>query len=160
MGLNRRRFIKNTAVCTTGLMLGGATLSAKSYNRIIGANERIQVGIAGLGRRVEAIYEPVAIKSNNIDLVYLCDVMKSQRKKAAKIVGKMMDVRPRLENDIRKVIADNNVDAIFNITPDHWHTPGTIMALAAGKHVYVEKPCSHNMDENELIVAAQKKYQK
>ena len=160
MELNRRSFIKIAALGTTGLMLGGTSLSAKSYNRIIGANERLQVAIIGLGRRAKAFYAPIAIKENNIDLVYLCDVMKSQREKAAKKVGEMMGGQPKLENDIRKVIADNNVDAIFNVTPDHWHTPGTVMALDAGKHVYVEKPCSHNITENELIVAAQKKYKK
>ena len=160
MGLNRRRFIQTAAVGTTGLMLGGAKLSAKSYNRIIGANERLQVAIIGLGRRVKAFYEPIAIKGNNVDLVYLCDVMTAQREKAAKKVDEKMGIQPKLEQDIRKVIADDDVDAIFNVTPDHWHTPGSIMALAAGKHVYVEKPCSHNLYENELIVAAQKKYNK
>ena len=156
----RRNFIRTAVVGTAGLTLGSHKLAAKSYNRIIGANERIQVAIAGLGRRVNAIYTPVSIKSNNVDLIYLCDVMTSQREKAAGIVAEKMGVKPKLENDIRKVLADKNVDALFNLTPDHWHAPGTIMALAAGKHVYVEKPCSHNMKENELIVAAQKKYNK
>lgn len=160
MGTDRRKFIRTTAVGTAGLMLGGASLSAKSYNRIIGANERLQVALIGLGRRVRAFYEPIAKDSNNVDLVYLCDVMTSQREKAAKQVGDMMGAQPKLENDLRVVIEDKNVDAIFNATPDHWHTPGTIMALTEGKHVYVEKPCSHNMEENEWIVAAQKKYNK
>lgn len=160
MGLNRRKFIKNTAIGATGLMLGGSALSAKSYNRIIGANERLQVALIGLGRRVGAFYPPIAKKSNNVDLVYLCDVMTSQREKAAKKLSGMMDGQPKLENDLRVVIEDKNVDAIFNATPDHWHTPGSIMALAEGKHVYVEKPCSHNMDENEWLVTAQKKYNK
>ncbi len=156
----RRDFIRTTAIGTAGLTLGSRSITAKSYHRIIGANERIQVAIAGLGRRVHAIYAPISIKSNNIDLVYLCDVMTSQREKAAGIVSEKIGAKPKLENDIRKVLADKNVDVLFNLTPDHWHAPGTIMALAAGKHVYVEKPCSHNMNENELIVAAQKKYNK
>lgn len=158
METNRRNFIRTAAVGTAGLMLGGAKLSAKSYKRVIGANDRIQVAIIGLGRRVNAIYTPISIKSNNVDLVYLCDVMASQREKAAGVVKEMMGASPKLENDIRKVLADKKVDAVFNLTPDHWHAPGTIMALKEGKHVYVEKPCSHNMSENELIVAAQKKY--
>ena len=160
METTRRSFIRSAAAGTAGLMLGNAKLSAKNYERIIGANERIQVAIAGLGRRVNAIYPPISIASNNVDLVYLCDVMASQREKAAGVVADKMDIKPKLENDIRKVLADKDVDAIFNLTPDHWHAPGSIMALAAGKHVYVEKPCSHNMNENELIVAAQKKYNK
>lgn len=160
METNRRKFIRTAAVGTAGLMLGGTQLSAKSYNRIIGANERLQVAIMGLGRRVGGIYAPIGIKKNNVDLVYLCDVMTSQREKAAKNVSKMMDAKPKLENDFRKILADQEVDAIFNLTPDHWHTPMTMMALSAGKHVYVEKPCSHNMEENEWIVAAQKKHNK
>ena len=156
----RRKFLQTTAVGTTGILLGCASVSAKSYNRIIGANDRIQVAIAGLGRRVNAIYAPLAIKSNNVDLVYLCDVMTSQREKAAGIVGERIGSKPKLENDIRRVLDDKTVDAIFNLTPDHWHALGSIMALSAGKHVYVEKPCSHNMKENEMIVAAQQKYNK
>ena len=119
METNRRKFIKTAAAGTAGLMLGGSQLTAKSYNRIIGANERLQLAIMGLGRRVGGIYTPIGIKSNNVDLVYLCDVMKSQREKAAKKVSGMMDAKPKLENDYRKVLADQEVDAIFNLTPDH-----------------------------------------
>ena len=153
----RRNFIRTAAVGTAGLAFGGNNLTAKNYRRIMGANERIQVAIAGLGRRVNAIYAPISIKDNNVDLVYLCDVMESQRERAAGIVEERMGIKPKLENDIRKVLADKDVDVLFNLTPDHWHAPGAIMALAAGKHVYVEKPCSHNMWENEMITAAQKK---
>jgi predicted dehydrogenase len=92
--------------------------------------------------------------------MYLCDVMKSQREAAAKRFSEHLDYRPKLENDLRKVIEDPQVDIIINATPDHWHTPGAIMAMQGGKHVYVEKPCSHNLLENELIVAAQKQYNK
>ncbi len=158
METNRRDFIRTAAIGTAGLMLGGATLSAKSYKRVIGANERIHVGVAGLGRRVGAYYKALANANNNVELMYLCDVMESQRVKAAQNVAKHLDYKPKLENDIRKVIEDKNVDAFFNVTPDHWHAPGSIMALKEGKHVYVEKPCSHNMAENELLVAAMKKY--
>lgn len=158
MKTSRRSFIQRTALATSGAVLGSTSLSAKSYRKVIGANDRIQVAIAGLGRRVSAIYTPVELKSNNVELVYLCDVMESQRAKAAKEMATRLDYKPKLESDIRKVLEDKNVDALFNLTPDHWHAPGSIMALKEGKHVYVEKPCSHNMAENELLVAAQKKY--
>jgi len=158
MKTSRRSFIQKTALATTGTVLAGTSLSAKSYRKIIGANDRIQVAIAGLGRRVSAMYTPIEMKNSNVELIYLCDVMESQREKAAKEMAARLDYTPKLENDIRKVLADKNVDALFNLTPDHWHAPGSIMALKEGKHVYVEKPCSHNMAENELLVAAQKKY--
>ena len=139
-------------------MLGGTFLSAKSYNKVIGANDRIHVAIAGLGRRVGAFYNVIADKNNNTELMYLCDVMESQRISAAKKVAGLLDYTPKLENDIRKVIEDKKVDALFNITPDHWHAPGSIMAIKEGKHVYVEKPCSHNMAENTMLVEATNKY--
>jgi predicted dehydrogenase len=135
-------------------------MSASSYGRIIGANDRLNIGIIGLGRRLGAYFEPIARKDNNVQLLYLCDVMKSQRENAAGKFAEHIDYKPLLENDLRKVIADPKVDIIINATPDHWHTPGAIMAVAGGKHVYVEKPCSHNFHEDELLVAAQNKYNK
>ena len=136
------------------------SMPARNYNRIIGANDRLGVAIAGLGRRLGAYYEPIARKESNVELLYLCDVMKSQRDKAQKSFSEHIDYQPKYENDIRKVIDDGNVDVLINATPDHWHTPGSVMAMQGGKHVYVEKPCSHNMHENELLVAAAKKYDK
>ena len=158
MKTDRRNFIKQTSVVAAGLMAGGMSLSAKSYKRIMGSNDRIHVAIIGLGRRLGAYPEAIAKSSNNIELSYLCDVMPSQLDKAAALFAKKIDYKPKLEKDLRKVFADKKVDAIFNATPDHWHTPGSIMAMREGKHVYVEKPCSHNMFENELLVEAQKKY--
>jgi len=159
---NRRSFLKKMTAGAAGVAVGGSAMSmpAKNYNRIIGANDKINVAIAGLGRRLGAFTEPIAHKKANVELIYLCDVMKSQRDKAAERFTKYIDYKPKLENDIRKVIDDSQVDAIFNATPDHWHTPGSVMAMKAGKHVYVEKPCSHNMYENELIVEAAKKLNK
>lgn len=160
MDKKRRDFVQKTAIGSLGIVLGAPHLSAKSYKRVIGANDRIGVAIAGLGRRVNAFYPAIFNKDNNIDLIYLCDVMESQRAKAATKVAEHLDYKPRLAVDLRKVLADKKVDALINATPDHWHTPGSVMALQEGKHVYVEKPCSHNMEENELLVAAQKKYKK
>jgi predicted dehydrogenase len=162
MSSNRRDFLKKVSAGATGLAVGGSALgmSAQSYSRILGANDRINVCIMGLGRRLGAFIPPISNKDNNVRLLYLCDVMQSQREKAAARFSEKIKYSPKLENDIRKVIADPEVDAIFNATPDHWHAPGTIMALKGGKHVYAEKPATHNMLENELIVAAQKKYGK
>jgi len=158
----RREFIKNSAVGTAGLTLGVMTtgMSAKSYSRIIGSNERLTIAIAGLGRRLGAYFEPISRKESNVELVCLCDVMKSQREAAAQKFSKLIPNVPRLENDIRKVINDKNIDLLINATPDHWHAPGTWMAVMAGKHVYVEKPCSQNPREGELLVELQKKYGK
>jgi predicted dehydrogenase len=158
----RRDFIKKVALGTAGVSFGGLAngMSAKSYAKIVGANERLNVAIAGLGRRLDAYYEPIGKKDSNVELIYLCDVMQKQREAAVKKFAKHITYTPKLENDIRKVIADKNVDALINATPDHWHAPGTWMAVQGGKHVYVEKPCSHNPREGELLVEFQKKYKK
>lgn len=160
--MDRRKFIKNTSLGAAAVSVGAVSsgMTASSYSRIIGANDRIFIAIAGLGRRLDAFLEPVSLKSSNVELLYLCDVMKSQREKAASRFAPLLDYKPKMENDIRKVLADQRVDALINATPDHWHAPGTWMALKAGKHVYVEKPCSHNPREGELLVAYQEKYGK
>ncbi len=159
---NRRDFIKKVSAGAAGVTIGGTALgmSAKSYNRIIGANDKLNIAIMGLGRRVGAYLEPLARKESNAELLYLCDVMEHQRVNAGKHFSEGLGYTPKLENDFRKVLEDPNVDAIMNATPDHWHTPGSILAMQAGKHVYVEKPCSHNMSENEMIVKAAQKYSK
>jgi predicted dehydrogenase len=86
--------------------------------------------------------------------------MKSQREKVAQKLSGQVKGKPKLIEDIREALNDPEVDAIFNATPDHWHAPGTWIALEAGKNVYVEKPCSHNPYEGELLVHFQKKYDK
>lgn len=163
MSTNRRNFIKRASAGAMGIAFAGTNLNAmtaKSYANIIGSNDRVNLAIQGLGRRLDGFIKPISTKESNINLLYLCDVMKSQREKAAARFAKEFNHKAILENDIHKVLADINLDAVIIATPDHWHTPGAIMAMQAGKHVYLEKPCSHNPHENDLVVAAQKKYNK
>ena len=158
---SRREFIKQSTLATASIStLGAIGFSAKSYGNIIGANDRLNIALMGLGRRMSAFYQPIGLKSSNVNLVYLCDVMQSQREKAAVIFSKHIDYAPKLENSFLKVIDDKSIDAIINATPDHWHAPGAWLAMEAGKNVYVEKPCSHNPREGELLVEYQKKYGK
>lgn len=158
---NRRDFIKKSTAATLGLSaLGAVGFSAKSYGRIIGANDRLNVAIAGLGRRLGAFYEPIALESSNVNLLYLCDVMQRQMTNAASNFSKHINYEPKLEGNIMKVLEDKDLDVLINATPDHWHAPGTWLAMERGKHVYVEKPCSHNPREGELLIALQKKYNK
>ena len=158
----RRDFIKKTTVAAIGMGLPGSinAMTAKSYNNILGANDRIHVALQGLGRRYGAYIPSIAAKQNNVRLNYLCDVRGSQLEKAAQHVSEQISYNPKQEKDIRKILEDKDVDAIFMATPDHWHTPGACMAMETGKHVYLEKPCSHNPHENEIVVAFQKKYDK
>lgn len=160
MDQSKRDFLKKSTLGVAGLSIGGMGMTSKSYSSIIGANDRVNVAIAGLGRRVHAWTEPISLEESNARLVYLCDVMESRREDAAERFSEVIDYEPQLENDIRKVIEDPEVDAIINATPDHWHAPGTCYAVQAGKHVYVEKPCSHNPREGELLVEFQQAYDK
>ena len=160
---SRRDFLSKSILGTAALTVSGASataMTAKSYRKIIGANDRLRISIAGLGRRYGAFVDAIARNESNVELVYLCDVMEHQRNQALKRFSSKLDYKPKAESDIRKVFADDSVDVLINATPDHWHTPGSIMAMKSGKHVYVEKPSSHNMDENEKLVEAAKAYDK
>ncbi|NJB35067.1 MULTISPECIES: Gfo/Idh/MocA family protein [Flavobacteriaceae] len=158
---SRRSFVKKTTLGTIGLASASSMgMSAQSYKNIMGANDRLHVAIAGLGRRLGAYYAPIAHKDSNVRLTYLCDAKQSQMTKAAEKFAEHIKYKPTLEQDIFKVLDDDKVDVLINAMPDHWHTPGAIMAMKAGKHVYVEKPSSCTMEENELLVAATKKYGK
>ncbi|MCP3927640.1 MAG: Gfo/Idh/MocA family oxidoreductase [Bacteroidetes bacterium] len=159
---SRRKFIKDVVASSTALTIGGVAygMSAKSYSKIIGSNDRLSIAVAGLGRRLRGYVEPIKLKESNVELLYLCDVMDHQLEKADKNFQEQLGYKSNLEKDVRKVLEDKDLDAIFIATPDHWHTPGALMALQAGKHVYLEKPCSHNFHESELLIAALKKYGK
>lgn len=157
---SRREFIKKSAMGAAGLSLASMGMSSLSYGGIMGANDRLNVAIIGLGRRLGAYIPPVGDAKSNIRLLYLCDVMKSQMSNAAKRFDKVIDYTPKLEEDFFKVLDDKEVDAVFLATPDHWHAPGTWLANAADKHVYVEKPCSHNPYEGELLVKSRDRYGK
>ena len=158
---NRRNFIKKSALGGLGLASAASMgMSAQSYNNIIGSNDRLHVAIAGLGRRLGAYYSPIARKESNVKLAYLCDAKKSQMTRAAKRFKNHINYNPKLEQDIFKILDDNKVDVLINAMPDHWHTPGAIMAMKSGMHVYVEKPSSCTMEENELLVKVANKYSK
>jgi len=154
MSTTRRDFVKKTALATAGIGLT-SSMSASSYNRIIGSNERINMCFMGLGRRVSGYY-PLLNKKFNSKLLYLCDVKKSQIDKVNNDIKDIINYTPKTSDDIRKVLEDKDVNAVFVATPDHWHAPAAIMALDAGKHVYLEKPCAHNPREEEVMVAKQK----
>jgi len=157
---SRREFVKKSTLGTAALTLGVAGLPASGYKRIMGANDRLTVALVGCGRRVPGYFDALAKNKDNVRVAYICDVMKSRREKAAGELSPKIGYVPVLENDFRRALDDKQVDAIFNATPDHWHAPGTWMALEAGKNVYVEKPLTHNPREIELLLEYLKKYKK
>ncbi len=156
MAQSRREFIKKVALGGAGLAVG---LSAKSYSRIPGANDRINFAVIGLHGRASA--HTAGIRScENTMITHICDVDKRELPKFAAGVKKHFDHDPVQERDFRKLLELKEVDAITIATPEHWHAPMAIMGLQAGKHVYVEKPSHHNPREGEMLVQAQAKYGK
>ncbi len=150
---NRRDFLKKTGAVAAGITLGGTAISAKSYRRIIGANDRLNIAVIGCYRRAHALRGSFGELTGHMDIGYVCDVVKERRDRYAASLGEVMGSIPAAVNDFREILADDGVDAVFQLTPDHWHGPGSYMALKAGKHVYVEKPLSHNPHEGELFPA-------
>ncbi len=162
---SRRAFIKKVSLGAAALSIGDSVLgrsahgfSAKSYNRIIGANERINIATIGVNSRGRSMGVTFARQKDTL-VSHICDVDERTIPRAIKaVVDAGQADTPKSEKDFRKILEDKSVDAIYTATPDHWHAPLTIMGCQAGKHVYVEKPLSHNPKEGELAVAAARKY--
>lgn len=145
----RRQFIKQTAVA-------GAALAAAPSLHAVGANDKFVVAVMGTNSRGMA-HVNALLALPNAEIAYICDVDDKAMAKAVKAVRAKQDKAPQGIKDFRKALDDKAVDAICIATPNHWHAPATILACSAGKHVYVEKPGSHNGREAELMVAAARK---
>lgn len=156
---SRRDFIKKAVVGATALSFGGAlpSFSAKSYANIVGANERIRVAMMGVNARGLALARNFSAQTG-CEIAYVCDVDSRAAEKCNDTVGNSQGKRPKSEPDIRKLLSYSDFDALVVAAPDHWHAPAAILASQAGKHVYLEKPASHNPHEGELLIAAQRKY--
>lgn len=156
---SRRAFVKNTAKAAAAVSIGGILpgFGAKSYARIIGANERIKVASMGVNSRGLALGTNFASQPN-CEVLYVCDVDSRAADKCISAIEKITNQRPKAEPDFRRALEDKQLDALIVAAPDHWHAPAAILACKAGKHVYLEKPCSHNPNEGELVIAAAKKY--
>lgn len=159
MNNNRRNFIKKTVTGATALSLGGILpgFSAKSYAGIVGANERIGVGVMGVNSRGLQLARNFA-KLPDCQITHVSDVDSRAMDKCIATISEMQDKRPKEAPDFRKALDDKDMDLLIIAAPDHWHAPAAILAAQAGKHVYLEKPCSHNPNEGELLIAASKKY--
>jgi predicted dehydrogenase len=155
--LTRREFLEATAASAAGLAMG---TTAKSYQRIAGANDRLNFAVIGLNGRAYAHLSSLKANRNAAHISHVCDVDSNILKKFADAVQREMGEPAAAEKDFRKILELRDVDAITIATPDHWHTPMAIAGLQAGKHVYVEKPCSHNPAEGAMLVEAQQKYGK
>jgi predicted dehydrogenase len=146
---NRRTFLKNT----TALAAGAAALGVAPSTGAAGANEKIVIGLIGPGGMGTNLLKSFAAQKD-VEIAYVCDVDATRMAAAAKTAEEIAGKAPKAEKDLRHLLEDKAVDAVVIATPDHWHAPATILACDAGKHVYVEKPCSHNLREGRLMIDA------
>ena len=156
MDERRREILKTGAKTVAGIAVSERLRTWVEPRRVLGANDRVRVAICGLhGRGVNHIERYAALK--NAEIAALCDVddnVMRQRVAEAQKLG----VRPKTYTDFRKLLEDKSIDAISIATPNHWHSLMAIWACQAGKDVYVEKPCSHNLWEGGQLVRAAAKY--
>jgi predicted dehydrogenase len=158
--VSRRTFIQQSSLVGLGLALP-SLLKGQAPSVVSNSNPGRKVGVAVVGTNSRGLSHIQALEGiPGAELLYVCDVEDTAlakgmaAAKAAKFDG------ARALKDFRKALDDKQVDAITIATPDHWHAPMTLLALAAGKHVYVEKPCSQNPHEGELLLAGIAKYQR
>jgi len=150
--LNRREFVKGSLSTAAALTM---LPNRKSYS----ANEKVIIGVMGLGGRGTYLAEKFAARPD-VEVAYLCDPDTRRFARARSVVEEAQGTRPKMVQDFRRILEDSNVDALINATPDHWHALGTIMACKAKKDVYVEKPMAHNIWEGRKMVEAARKYKR
>ena len=146
---HRRKFMKTAAVA------GALSLTPGSIRAANKASNHIRVGVIGLSRGVAHVRR--FAETSGVDVTYVCDV---DEKRIARGTKALKAGNAKGVTDFRKILEDSEVDVLSIAAPNFWHAPAAILAMQAGKHVYVEKPGSHNMAEADMIVAASRKYDK
>jgi predicted dehydrogenase len=139
---------------TRRAFLGATALTAASYNRVLGANDKIGVGFIGFGL-IGKQHVTDFKKFDDVELAGMCDVYKPRVEEGLQYMG---NPRAKGFSDFRKMLDDKDIQAVVVATPDHWHALLTIMACAAGKDVYVEKPMTVFNDEGKWMIQAARKY--
>lgn len=145
-GVSRRRFM-----ATAGGTAAAAVVTSRSL-RAEPAIDRIRVAVIGLSRGMAHVNTFAALP--NVEIAAVCDVDRDRLAAGAKEAAAKQGSAPRAEPDLRRILEDPGIDAVSIALPNHWHAPATILACRAGKHVYVEKPGSHNPHEAMLMVEA------
>ncbi|MCH7750642.1 MAG: Gfo/Idh/MocA family oxidoreductase [Planctomycetes bacterium] len=146
--INRRHFLQTTSMGAAAFAISGT----KSSGNILGANDRVRIAVAGLNGRGKSHISGWG-EQENVEIVSLIDPDQDVLEQRLRQVEGAQGFA-----DVRKALEDKNLDAISIATPNHWHSLMTIWAAQAGKHVYAEKPMSHDCDEGRVVVEAQKRY--
>lgn len=155
--ISRRDFISRGAKTAASVVVAGSLMNAMKPENVIGANNRINMAVIGIRSRGKSHYREWA-KIPGVHVKTLCDVDEKLFPERVKALTKLQGKEPTTEVDLRKVLEDKDIDAVSIATTDHWHALATIWACQAGKHVYVEKPTSHNIWEGRKMVEAARKY--
>lgn len=158
---SRRDFMKTTATGAPMLAVGGVLpgFDARSYQAVVGANEKIRMGGIGIHSRGLALAANFA-KQKNCVVNYLCDVDSRALATCGARIAEVAGNSVKTEKDVRKMVESKDFDAVFIATPDHWHAMAAILAMRAGKDVYLEKPCCYSPAEGEMLIQAEKKYRR
>jgi len=150
--LQRREFLATASALGVGAVAEAGPAAGAAADKIIVA----VMGCGGRGTGLASAFQG----QPGVEVAYVCDADMARAERAAASVQKARGRNPRAVQDYHRILEDKNVDAVVVATCNHWHAPATIEAVAAGKHVYVEKPCSHNPREGELMVQAARKHKK
>jgi predicted dehydrogenase len=152
VNITRRSVLKSSAV----LAAGAALSRFPSLRAADAAGRKLRVAVVGLGRGLSLVRTLLTLP--DVEIAYIAEVDPNRLAAGAKTISAKSSGGCGTVTDFRRILEDKTVDAIFIAMPNFWHTPAALLAMQAGKHVYVEKPGSQNPHEAELIVAAQKKY--
>jgi len=149
MSISRRRFVKVLAGSAAGVSLFGSNMNllAKNYSKIIGSNERIKIGVIGCGGMANSHMNALLKMqdSDNIEIAAVCDVYSNRLEKAKELT------KAQSFKDYRKLLELKDIDYVLIATPEHWHYQMTLDAIDAGKHIYVEKPMTHTIEQAKSI---------
>lgn len=153
---NRRVFLKRAAA-TAGIGAAFTIAGTKASGQVLGANERVRVAVAGVNGRGRSFLAGFG-GMKDVEIAYIVDPDSRLFASRSKMVEDKAGYAPACVQDVRQVLDDKNLDAIAVVTPNHWHALMGIWACQAGKDVYIEKPCCHNIFEGRQLVAAARKY--
>jgi predicted dehydrogenase len=155
-GVDRRDFIKTSAAAGLGVAIG-ANRPGPLFAFGGSPNEKVRVAVIGVNGR-GVVHAQNFAKLAHSEVAYICDVDSNVIGKAVKAAGASQTAAIKVIGDFRRALDDKTVDAISIAAPDHWHAPMALLAMKAGKHVYLEKPSGHDPHEDELLMEAVKKY--
>lgn len=157
---SRRRFLKQSSIAAAGISIAGVLpLEALARRKHVWANEKLNIGVIGCNGMGWSDMRS-ALLMPDVECIALADVDQSVLDRRAADVEKARGKKPALYKDYRKMLENKDIDAVIIGTPDHWHCLTLVDALAAGKHVYVEKPLANSIEEANIMMAAAKRYGK